>query len=281
MTRVESIESLADPRVADYRDVKDAALRRQAGLFLVEGRGNLRALIECSRFAPRSVFVTPPSFEALDDSWKQLEPGTPVYVAPQAVFNEVVGFDLHRGCIAVGERGAELPFEEIMLPRSAGPGSVVVLEHLNDAENVGGVFRNAMAFAADLVVLSPRCCDPLYRRSIRVSMGGSLRVPFARCSAWPAPLLRLREAGYRLLALSTESEAGELAALGSARPLPERVAWLLGAEGQGLSAEALALADEQIRVPMAPAVDSINVATACGIALHHVFSSRIGSGVQA
>jgi len=271
MARVESIESLADPRVADYRDLRDAALRRRERLFVVEGRGNVRTLIEHSPFAPRSVFVTPTSFEALGEVWKQLEGQTPVYVAPQRIFNEVAGYDVHRGCLAVGERGPEPPFEAIALPPAKGPGSVVVLEQLTDTENVGGVFRNAMAFAADLVVLSPGCCDPLYRRSIRVSMGGSLRVPFARCSDWPAPLERLREAGYHLLALSTEAEAGELAELGSLRPLPERVAWLLGTEGEGLSAELLAMADQRIRIAMASRVDSINVG---GIALHHVFGLR-------
>ncbi len=278
MARVESIESLDDPRVADYRDVKDAALRRRDALFLVEGRGNVRVLVEQSPFAPRSVFVTPASFEALSETWKRLAAETPVYVAPQELFNEVVGYNLHRGCLAVGERGPEPDFEEREVLPAEGPGMVLVLENLTDGENVGGVFRNAMAFGADRVVLSPRCCDPLYRRAIRVSMGGSLRVPFARCSAWPAPLERLRTGGFRLLALSTEADARELAELGGARPLPERVAWLLGAEGEGLSEELLAMADERIRIPMAPGVDSINVATACAIALHHVASVRLGAG---
>ncbi|MBW2272582.1 MAG: RNA methyltransferase [Deltaproteobacteria bacterium] len=280
MARVESIESLADPRVADYRDVKDGALRRREGLFVVEGRGNVRVLVEQSPYPPRSLFVTPASFEALGDTWKQLHARTPVYLAPQEILNEVVGYNVHRGCLAVGERGAEPSFEEIALPCAAGPGSVVVLEHLTDTENVGGVFRNAMAFGADLVVLSPRCCDPLYRRSIRVSMGGSLRVPFARCDTWPGPLQRLRQAGYSLYALSTEAGVFGLEELGGARPLPERVAWLLGAEGEGLSEEVLALADQCVRIPMAPGVDSINVATACGIALHQAFAARSTGGVK-
>jgi tRNA G18 (ribose-2'-O)-methylase SpoU len=280
MAPVEAIESPDDPRVADYRNVKDAALRSRDGLFMVEGRGNVRVLVEQSAFAPRSAFVTPTSFDALRETWKRLEPGTPVYVAPQALFNEVAGFNLHRGCLAVGERGPEPVFEEVEILPKRGPGMVVVLEHLTDTENVGGVFRNALAFAADLVVLSPRCCDPLYRRAIRVSMGGSLRVPFARCSSWPASLERLRVAEYRLFALSTDAGARELAELAAAGLLQDRVAWLLGTEGGGLSEELLAQADERVRIPMAPGVDSINIATACGIAMQHVFSARHQSGSE-
>jgi tRNA G18 (ribose-2'-O)-methylase SpoU len=140
------------------------------------------------------------------------------------------------------------------------------LEQITSPDNVGGLFRNALAFGARGVLLCPRTCDPLYRKAIRVSMGASLLVPFARCSEWPAPLKLLREAGYRVVALHPGEDASPIA---TATAASERLVLLLGTEGGGLSESALAQADERVRIPMAPGVDSLNVATASGIALHH------------
>jgi len=146
--------------------------------------------------------------------------------------------------------------------------ALVVLERMSNPDNVGGVFRNALAFGAGAVFLSPGTADPLYRKAIRVSAGAVVALPFARLTDWPRGLGRLREAGYTLLALTPRAEAGPIGALGDGNPGPARVALLLGTEGRGLSSEALAMADLHVRIPMAPEMDSLNVATAGAIALH-------------
>ena len=155
------------------------------------------------------------------------------------------------------------------------PGSRVLLalEDVSNPDNVGGVFRNGRAFGVDAILLSRGCADPLYRKSIRVSMGASLVVPFAHVPDWTDGLARLREAGYALVALSPDPTALDIALLGTARPLPPRVALLLGAEGHGLRTETRANADLEMQIAMAPGVDSVNVATAAGIALHRIRSA--------
>lgn len=264
---------MSDPRVADYRDLKDRDLLRRRGLFMTEGHRNVRCLIERSRFRTSSVLVTPKVFEAMRDVLGGLEFDCPVYVAPQGVLNGVVGFDLHRGCLAVGEScPSEAP--EQVVPGGRRPSLVVVLEALTNHDSTGGVFRNAMAFGADAALLCPRCSDPLYRKAIRVSMGASLCLPFARFDAWPAGLAQLRAAGYCVVALHPRGDSLELAALAASPQRPERVALVLGTEGAGLSREALALADLRVRIGMAPGFDSLNVATASGIALYHL--ARLG-----
>jgi tRNA G18 (ribose-2'-O)-methylase SpoU len=150
-----------------------------------------------------------------------------------------------------------------------GPRLVVAMEHVTNPDNVGGIFRNARAFGADAALLSSRCADPLYRKSIRVSTGGSLVVPFARLDDWPEGLRRLSRAGYTLVALTPDPSAVDIGRLDGARRLG-RVALLLGAEDHGLSAETRARADLQVRIPMAAGADSLNVATAAGIALHRM-----------
>jgi len=258
---VERIDDLDDPRVVDYRDVKDAELRLRRGLFVAEGRTPVQALLR-STFRTRSVLATERWLAGL----APLPPGTPLYTTSEATLRGIVGFHFHRGCLALGERG------EPRAPAALLPAArlVVVLEDLTKADNVGGVFRNALAFGADAVLLSPGCCDPLYREAIRVSMGGTLRTPFARIADWPAGLEALGAAGLMILALVPRADGAEVAELGATRPLPERVALLLGTEGAGLSAPARRAADVEVAIATAPEVDSLNVATASGIALHHI-----------
>ena len=178
---VERIATRLDPRVADYSDVKDAALLRERGLFMVEGRGNVRRLIDGSQYRPRSLFLSEPAHRALSDALERLDAATPVFVAPREVVSEVAGFDIHRGCLAACERPA--PAEPMsVLPQAGMRSLVVILEDLTDPDNVGAVFRNAMAFGVDAVLVSQHCCDPLYRKAIRVSMGAALCVPTARGS---------------------------------------------------------------------------------------------------
>jgi len=268
--RLEPIEQLDDPRISIYRNVKDATLRDARGLFVVESRLCVRRLVSASRFSVCSVLVlvTETALEALGDTLSQLGEDTPVYVASSSLLEKLVGYNLHRGCIALARRGPERSLDEILDPP---PRLLVGLERVANPENVGNVFRNAVAFGVDAVLLSRDCADPLYRKAVRVSMGGALLTPFAYVAGWPAAIERLRAAGFVTAALSTEARAIDLAALGAGGVSSQRIALILGAESEGLDEETLAAVDWKLRIPMAFGVDSLNVATAAGIALHHCF----------
>ncbi len=266
--RLETIEQLDDPRIAHYRNIRDSALREARGLFAVESRLCVRRLISESRFPIHSVLLTQTALEALGESLAQLADDTPIYVAGSTLLEQLVGYDLHRGCMALARRGAETALDEIL---DRTPRLLVGLERVANPENVGNVFRNAMAFGADAVLLSRDCADPLYRKAVRVSMGGSLLTPFAYLPKWPEAIERLRAAGFASLALSTEAGALDLAALRLELAAGRRIALVLGAEGEGLDPATLEAVDWRVRIPMAAGVDSLNVATASGIALHHCF----------
>jgi tRNA G18 (ribose-2'-O)-methylase SpoU len=266
--RLEPIEQLDDPRISNYRNVKDSTLRDARGLFVIESRLCVRRLLSASRFPVCSVLVTETALEALGDALSQLGEDTPVYVASSTLLEKLVGYNLHRGCIALAKRGPERSLDEILDSR---PGLLVGLERVANPENVGNVFRNAMAFGADAVLLSRDCADPLYRKAVRVSMGGTLLTPFAYLDGWPEAIERLAAAGFATLALSTEARAIDLAALEIETEASRRIALILGAESEGLDAATLAAVDWNVRIPMASGVDSLNVATAAGIALHHCF----------
>src|SRR5204863_138627 len=193
---VERVSDVDDPRLADYRDLKDGARRRRDGTFIAESRQVVRRLLGGSRFRARSVLAAEAAAEDLRDV---LTGGLPVYVAPEATLQRVVGFNLHRGCRAVRARGAERALEGLRDARV-----LLVLEGVTNPDNIGGAFRNAMAFGVGGVVLAPRCSDPLYRKAIRVSMGGTLVVPFAAAASWPDALVRLRERGFTIVALTPD-----------------------------------------------------------------------------
>lgn len=261
-----AIEDPADPRLSDYADLPDAALRdREAtgarGVFIAEGELVVRSLA-ASRFPVRSILVTPGRLEGCRDVVNALPPGTPVYVLPQGLMERAVGYAFHRGVMGVGERLPPPTLEAVT--RLAG--TLLLLEDLSNADNVGAVFRNAAALAGPdaAVLLSPGCCDPLYRKAVRVSMGHALRLPFRRCERWPDELDDLRRLGWTVLGLTPRPEAPLVrdAARGAAK-----IAWLLGAEGPGLTDRALAKADAWARIPMQPGADSLNVATAAAVAL--------------
>jgi tRNA G18 (ribose-2'-O)-methylase SpoU len=186
----------------------------------------------------------------------------PVYLASQEVMNAVAGFDIHRGVLASADRRP--------LPEPAGLLSaarrVAVLEDVNDHENLGVIFRNAAALGVEAVLLSPECCDPLYRRSVRVSMGHVLDVPFAVLAPWPEALSSLGDAGFELVALTPDPGAPDIRDLRLATA--GKVALMLGAEGPGLSAGALNLATSRARIPMSRDVDSLNVGSAAAVAFH-------------
>ena len=266
--RLEPIEQLDDPRISIYRNVKDSTLRDARGLFVIESRLCVRRLLSASRFPVCSVLVTETALEALGDALSQLGEDTPIYVASSTLLEQLVGYNLHRGCIALARRGPERSLDDVL---DTPPRLLVGLEQVANPENVGNVFRNAMAFGADAVLLSRDCADPLYRKAVRVSMGGTLLTPFAYLDGWPEAIERLRAAGFTTLALSTEARAIDLAALEVETVANQRIALILGAESEGLAAETLAAVDWKVRIPMASGVDSLNVATATGIALHHCF----------
>jgi tRNA G18 (ribose-2'-O)-methylase SpoU len=247
------VDALDDPRLDDYRDIREDRLRAR-GLFAVETREVVRRLLHERRFALRSILVTEPALDALRDV---LAPPTIVYLATHEIIYGVVGLNFHRGCMGIAERGAPVPFDDILTSPS-----LILCERLTNPDNVGGVFRNAMAFGAGGVVLSPGCADPLYRKVVRVSMGGSVAVPFIETPAWPDALARVRAAGFTVVALTTRGGT-DVAAIDR----PSKLALLLGSEGDGLTDEAIAHADVRATIPMAPDIDSLNAVVACGIAL--------------
>jgi tRNA G18 (ribose-2'-O)-methylase SpoU len=272
-----AVEDPADPRLADFVGLRDAELRRRVehgrGIFIAEGRLAIEALLR-STYEVRAVLVTPRALRQLHDALRDAPPGVraPVYVASEDVLRATAGFDLHRGALASAMRPDDAPRDVTsVLPPHAR--RVLVCEGVNDHENLGSLFRNAAAFGVDAVLLDPTSADPLYRRSVRVSLGHVLRVPFARV-AWPAALDALHAAGWRTVALTPAAArtVDELAA--EARD--ERLALLVGAEGPGLSPPTLDAASERVRIPMAVGVDSLNVATAAAVALHALAPSRVG-----
>jgi tRNA G18 (ribose-2'-O)-methylase SpoU len=267
-----AVEDFEDPRIADYRNLKDATLAARRGRFVVEGPGNVEVLLARSRFAPESLLVSEKSWQKMRCRIEDQAPECPVYVAGQPLLDAIVGFPIHRGVLAVCERPS-LPASDELLDQilEADPEArIVVTESVGNHDNLGGIFRNAMALGARAVLLCPRSCDPLYRKAIRTSMGGTLCVPFARAADWPAEIERLRGRGFRVLALDPGHDEDRPATpLRTLDPmLPGALALLVGTEGPGLSDEALEQADQRIRIEMEPGVDSLNVAVAVGIALH-------------
>jgi tRNA G18 (ribose-2'-O)-methylase SpoU len=256
---IEPVVSLDDPRLDDYRDVRDERLRARGNAFAVESREVVRRLLVERTFRLRSVLTTERALETFRDL---LDDTTTVYLAPNDLIHGVVGLNFRRGCMGIAERGTPRTLDDLLV---SAPRTIVVCEQISNPDNVGGVFRNAMAFGAGAVVLSRGSADPLYRKVLRVSLGGSLRVPFAEQVPWPETLDRLRADGFTVVALTTRDGAdiGTIAR-------PPRLALLVGTEGDGLTAEAIARADVRATIPMVAGVDSLNVAVACGIALHRL-----------
>lgn len=268
------IDDAGDPRIADYVGLTDPDLRRRrerasagdGGFFIAEGVGVIRQLL-VSTYRVRSMLLTPARLAGLEPDLVGLD--APVFVAPQEVVNAVSGFPLHRGAIASAHR-EPLESPAMLADRTD---LIVVTEGLNDHENLGALFRNAAAFGAGCVLLDPTSADPLYRRCVRVSMGQVLHVPFSRLTPWPAALADLRRLGFEVLALTPAADAQDVQTIepGGRRAL------VVGAEGPGLTEWAQSAADRRVRIPMARAVDSLNVATAAAIALHHLAGHRFRS----
>lgn len=251
------VTALDHPGLQPYTAVRERDLVGREGLFIAEGEVVLRVLVTRSKLAVRSLLLEERRALAVADLLAGLPDSVPAYVVPQHVMDGVVGFSIHRGILALGERGKPLAPADLV----RGASIVVGLVGLTNHDNVGSVFRNAAAFGADGVLLDPETCDPLYRKAIRVSAGAALVVPFARCTSIDEMFDVLAGAGIEPIALTPRGEE----TIDELPPAPR--ALLLGTEGPGLPDEVLART-RRVRIDMAPGLDSLNVAVASGIALH-------------
>jgi tRNA G18 (ribose-2'-O)-methylase SpoU len=266
MRPVIRIDDPDDPRLADYRDVRERDLVGRSGGFIAEGVVVLEKLVAAGRHPLASVLVTEQRLDALAALLDSVAAEVPVYAASQAAMDRLTGFHIHRGVLAPGRRAE--PSADALVEGLPARALVVGLVGIANHDNMGGLFRNAAAFGADAVLIDETCCDPLYRKAIRVSVGAALTTPFARAGSAEALTGRLAAAGFDILALTPSGDAD----LADAAAGP-RVAALFGAEGPGLPAAAMAWA-QAVRIPMAGGFDSLNVATAAGIVLHHLSSQR-------
>ena len=268
---VEDVDDPDDPRLDDFRDLNSVDRRPDLptgkALVIAEGVLVVQRML-ASRFTPHALLGTDRRLDELKEDLAGAR--GPIYRTPAEVMARVVGFHLNRGVLAAARRVPEPSVAQVV----DGARTVAVLEGVNDHENLGSIFRNAAGLGADAVVFGRGCADPLYRRAVRVSMGHALLVPYARATNWPTDLMTLKERGFRLLAMTPQSEACALAeAMAAARD--ERVAVLVGAEGPGLTPATLRLSDVRVRIPMSRGTDSLNVATAAALAFYE--RVRLGS----
>ncbi len=262
------IDTLDDPRVADYQHIADHQHLLHHGLFVAEGRLVVRRLLDLRHWSIESILLTPAATENLADVLP-LSPA-PIYQVDQDLMNAIAGFNIHRGCLALARRppADDSPTRQwTALDRTAtGPlGRVLVMEGVNNPDNMGGLFRTAAAFGVELVVLGPQCGDPLYRKAIRTSMGATLAVPYVTARRWPGAIADLRADGFAVAALTPRRDTVPLNDLRR----QAKLALMVGAEGDGLSEAALTAANFRVHIPMTPAVDSLNVTTAASIAMYH------------
>ena len=257
------IQRIADPShpaLAPYREVGDPAALERRGLFVAEGRLVVERLIaERRRFSIESIVVTPAAAAAMGDVLDRAA-DLPAHVCEPALLEQITGFDFHRGCLALARRPSAPA-----LSAFARASRLLALEGVSNPDNVGGLFRVALALGADGILLDPASGDPLYRKAVRTSMGAALRVPFARVHPWPAALDEIR-VGAEVVALTPDSAAMPLD--DNAVEPDRRLILLLGSEGHGLSDEAMRYADVRLRIPVAPVADSLNVVVAAAVALH-------------
>jgi tRNA G18 (ribose-2'-O)-methylase SpoU len=268
---VELVTSADDPRLADYTRLKDVALRRRLepaqGLFMAESAEVIGRALDAG-VRPRSVLLAEPVLPTMASLLDRLDPAVPVYAGPYDLLRSITGFHLHRGVLAAMARPALPSVAQVLAKTPAarsGRRRLAVLEDIVDHTNVGAIVRAAAGLGVDGVLVTPRCADPLYRRSVRVSMGTVFQVPWTRIDPWPEGIDRLRRAGYTLAAMALTPDAVPLDEF-TARGLPDRLALVLGTEGEGLRPPSLAAADLALRIPMSGGVDSLNVAAAAAVA---------------
>jgi tRNA G18 (ribose-2'-O)-methylase SpoU len=259
------IQSLDDPRVEAYRHIADHQWLTAASMFVAEGRLVVRRLLDLRQWPIASMLMTPAAADGLADILDKTD--SPIYLVEQPLMNDIAGFNIHRGCLALGRRPDATTLDRIV----AGPLSrVLVLESVNNPDNIGGLFRSAAAFGVELVVLGPDCGDPLYRKAIRTSMAASLVVPFVQAPQWPGVIRELRVDGFTVIALTPNRAVAPIEEI-----FPHsKLALLVGSEGGGLTEDAMRAATLRIRIPTTADVDSLNVTTAASIAMYHCFAER-------
>ncbi|MHA7140629.1 TrmH family RNA methyltransferase [Arthrobacter sp. Sr33] len=252
----------ADPLVSDYTSLTDTQLRRRRepaeGLYIAESTKVLRRAVDAGH-TPRSFFLTDKWLPDLQDLLERF-PAVPAFIGTEQILEQITGFHLHRGALAAMDRPRPLDLDGVL----EGAHRIAVLEDIVDHTNLGAIFRSAAALGVDAVLISPRCADPLYRRAIRVSMGAVFQVPWVRLSEWPAQLGDLQEAGFVVAGLALGDKTIALDDLSAARH--ERLALVLGTEGEGLTRATLEQADHSVSIPMRAGVDSLNVAAASAVA---------------
>jgi tRNA G18 (ribose-2'-O)-methylase SpoU len=262
MATLHEISDAADPRLADYRDLRDVQMRKhleaEHGLFLAEGEKVVRRAVEAG-FTPRSFLMAPRWLDGLADVLGTTE--APCYVMAESLAEEVTGFHVHRGALASLERRPLPTVAEVL----EGARSVLVLEDIIDHTNVGAILRSGAALGFDAVLLAPRCADPLYRRSIKVAMGAVFTMPWTRLPDWYDALPSLSAAGFTTVALTLADDATEVEAAVAG---VDRVALVLGSEGHGLSPRWEQSADRRAIIPMREGIDSLNVAAATAVACY-------------
>ncbi|GHF39621.1 rRNA methyltransferase [Streptomyces mashuensis] len=269
MAEIITLDDPDDPRLHDYTGLTDVELRRRRepaeGLFIAEGEKVIRRAVGAG-YAMRSMLLSAKWVDVMRDVIDASP--APVYVVEPGLAERVTGYHVHRGALASMARKPQPDPAELL----RGARRVAVLEGLVDHTNTGAIFRSAAALGMDAVLLSPDCADPLYRRSVKVSMGAVFSVPWARLEHWPQGLDAVRDAGFDLLALTPDASAVTLDEAAPHRR--EKVALMLGAEGDGLSGRALRAADTWVRIPMAHGVDSLNVGAAAAVAFYAVTTGR-------
>ena len=254
-----------DPRLADYRDLRDVSLRKVLepahGLFIAESKNVIGQALRAG-YVPRSLLIDRDRLREIKDLQPWLSEDVPILTASQELLRRITGFTVHRGFLASMHRKPARAVAEIV----AGARRLVVLESIVDHTNVGAILRSAAGLGWDGVILDEACADPLYRRSVRVSMGAALTLPWARVQPWSSLPEVLN--GFRILALTPDTSATDLDQL--AVSADDRIALVFGTEGSGLSPMALAMVDRHVRIPMQQGVDSLNVGAAAAIGLWHL-----------
>jgi tRNA G18 (ribose-2'-O)-methylase SpoU len=274
VARTVFVDGVSDPRLADYRALTDVSLRRriepEQGIFIAEGELVIRRALRAG-YPMRSALMTQRWLSAMVDGGIAdlvAEADVPLYVGSEELLESVTGFHVHRGALAAMGRLAPIGVGELVqrLPTCA---RIVVLEDVNSHTNLGAIFRCAAGLGMDAVLLSPSCTDPLYRRSVRVSMGEVFAIPYARFENWPGGLRELTDAGFRTIALTPDPSAISIDEITDI-PDADKLALLLGAEGPGLSQSVLSSATWSVRIPMRNGVDSLNVAAAVAVACYAI-----------
>lgn len=263
--KIVRLDSLDTEDLRDYRDLTDVVLRRLSepagGLYIAESTKVIERALRAGH-RPRSVLTIDKWLPELTALLGEQDVDLPVYVGDAELLERLTGFNLHRGALASMHRPPLASVADIL----AGATRIIVLEDIVDHTNVGAIFRSVAGLGADAVLITPRCADPFYRRSVRVSMGTVLQIPWTRLPDWPEGRTVLKELGFELAALALSPDAVTLDEYAAAAP--EKLALIVGTEGDGLSRAALSAADTVVTIPMMHGVDSLNVASASAVALY-------------